>query len=308
MTVFIVSLPVMGTTHTLLAQPPASQPFQKTSASPEDDLSRDLQRLTNQVLQLELEVAKTSKFDSTLTTAIIAGSASLVAVLLAGGLTLLGQYVTARREERRAVATAMQTMELGRQEALFRHGEKILEFRLKQMELFYAPMFALLKQSEALYAKMRYQLAIDDPARYQLLDEPDFEGYFLHVHVKDGSWKGFRLLDQLPQVRTNHKAFALVKSILEIGKKMTEIISEHAGLASQELAYTLGEYLAHYAILSTVYNSGEIEPYEPGWHKLGYYPRELNDRIRAGYQELGQFIDEYSKQSKRVLEVLPASK
>lgn len=303
-TVFVASLPLIGTTRTLLAQPPTTQPSQTTSTSLVDELSKDLQRLTNQVLQLELDVAKASKSDSNLTTAIIAG----VAVLLAGGLTLLGQYVTAKREERRAITTARQTMELGRQEAWFRHGEKILEFRLKQMELFYAPMFALLKQSEALYAKMRYQLANDDPARYRLLDKPDPEGYYLHVLAKDDSWKGFRLLDQLPRVRANQKALALVKSILEIGKKMTKIISEHAGLAAQELAYTLGEYLAHYAILSTIYESDETDPYEPGWHKMGYYPRELNDRIKAGYQELSQFLDECSKQSKQVLEVLPAAK
>ena len=277
-----------------------------TQSGSRDTLTKDFQQLTNRIQQLELNAARTSQ--SPLITAIIAGSATLVAVLLAGGLTLLSQHIIAKREERRAVLTAERTMELARQEALYQHGEKILEFRLKQMELFYAPMFALLEQSKALYDKMLHQLAYDAPTQYKLLPEADPDGYRFHVLAKDGLWKGFRLLDQLPTVRTNPKALALVERILDIGEQMTKIISERAGLASEDLAGLLGEYLAHYAILSTIHKRGETEPYEPGWHKMGYYPRDLNPKVAAGYHELSQFLNEYSKASKHMLEALPARK
>jgi len=166
---------------------------------------------------------------------------------------LLGQHFMAKREERRAELTAQRSLELARQEAIFDHTEKILEFRLKQMELFYAPMFALLEQSRALYDKMLYQLAQDEPQRYRRLPEPDAEGYRMHVRAQDDTWKGFRLLDQFPAVKANQKALVLAERILQIGEQTTKIISDHAGLASQDLIDLLGEYLAHYAVLSAAH-------------------------------------------------------
>ncbi len=291
---------------TILAKPLSSQVSQPIPSQTEsrDTLAKDFQQLANRVQQLELNAAKPSQ--SSIVIAIIAGFATLVAALLAGGLTLLSQHIMAKREERRAALIAERTVELARQEALYRHGEKILEFRLKQMELFYAPMFALLEQSKALYDKMLHQLAYDAPTQYKLLPEADPDGYRFHVLTKDGSWKGFRLLDQLPAVRTIPKALALVEGILQIGEQMTKIISKRAGLASEDLAGLLGEYLAHYAILSTIYKRGETESYEPGWHKMGYYPRDLNSKVAAGYHELSQFLDEYAEASKHVLDAMPA--
>ena len=295
---------LLQTPHALLAQSVLSQPSQPAT---KDTPKEDLQRLTNRILQLEIDAAKASQspLESNLTTALIAGFASLIAVLFAGGLTLIGQYFMAKREERRAVLTAQRAMELARNEAIFQHTERILEYRLKQMELFYAPMFARLEQSRGLYEKMNFQLAQDEPGRYKLLSKPDPEGYRMHVLAKDGTWKGFRLLDQLPAVRTNPRAFALVERILQIGEQMTKIISDHAGLASKDLIDLLGEYLAHYAILSTIYKRGETVHYEPGWHKMGYYPRRLNGKIEEDYRELTQFLDEYARASKRMLDALP---
>lgn len=287
-----------------------------------DAVREDLQGLTDRILKLEIEAVQPPKSNrgsdlvSPLVTAIIAGFAGLIAALIGGGMTLLGQRITAKRERERAIDAARQQMELAREaakhqlelarkQALFQQTEKILEFRLKQMELFYAPMFALLEQSKALYIKMYNQLGQDEPQRYKLLSQPDSEGSRVHVLAKDGTWKGFRLLDQLPAVRTNPKALALVERILAIGKLMTKIISEHAGLASADLIDLLGEYLAHYAILSTIYKRGETAAYEPGWHKMGYYPRQLNAKIEEGYRELSRFLDDYSKASKELLAALP---
>src|SRR5262249_52612847 len=202
-----------------------TEPFQppQTTTTPSvanGNIAEDLQRLTNRVLQLEMNLAKASKAasvspGSSITTTLITGIPSVLAVLLAGVITLLGQRFTAQRSQ-----------ELARQEAIFGQTEKILEFRLKQMELFYAPMFALLEQSRALYDKMLYQLAQDEPQRYRQLSEPDAQGYRMQVRAQDGTWKGFRLLDQFPAVRTNPKALALAERLLQIGEQMTKIISD----------------------------------------------------------------------------------
>jgi hypothetical protein len=272
------------------------------------DDQEKIRELTHRIQKLELQTVQQpgkQQGDTTavaVTTAIIAAAAVLGAALLG----MFGQHVAAQREDRRTVAAAQHAAELAKQEAVYRNTEKIVEFRLKQMEQFYAPMFALLGQSKGLYDKMLYQLAQDEPERYRWNPQPGAGADPFQVLHHD-TWKGFRLLDQLPAVRHNPKAFALAEGVLRIGDQMTEIISKHAGLASENIIDLLGEYLAHYATLSTIYRLGETEPYEPGWHKVRYYPRELNARIEAGYREVSQFIDEYAKASMQMLQALPAA-
>jgi hypothetical protein len=290
---------------TSVASASTVSPAPPTTATDAD--KERIRELTHRVQKLELEMIQKSGTSSGETAAIVAAIIAASAVLITAILSLVGQYVVARREERRAVVAAQRAVELAKQEAILRHTEKILEFRLEQMEQFYAPMFALLGQSRGLSEKMQFQLAQDEPQRYRLLSEADSDGNRMLVLAKDGTWKGFRLLDQLPAVRTNPKAFALVDGILQIGKRMTAIISTRAGLASEDLIGLLGRYMAHYAILSTIYKNGETEPYEPGWHKMGYFPRELDGEIEKGYRELSGFVDEYVKASNRMLEALPGA-
>lgn len=293
----------LSTRQTLLAQqapapPQTSEPVPIQPRS-KDILNEDLQRLTNQVLQLQLDAEKASKppKSSDLGPAIIAGSVTLAIALI----SLFGQFNMSK-------FTAKHAVELARHEAAFQNTEKILEFRLKQIELFYAPMFALLEQSRGLYDKMLYQLVQDQPEEYKWPSEPNPEDDRLHVRAKDGTWKSFRLLDQLPAIRaakdTKPTAFALVEQILEIGAQITKIISEHTGLASEDLIDSLGEYLAHYAILSDIHKRGETKPYESGWHKIGYYPRELNKKVAVGHHDLNRLVEKYAK----MLEVLPQKK
>lgn len=308
---FLVCLLLFPIGHTIFAEQSSlsPQPSQSTSAqpTPTDTTSKGLQRLTDQVRQLESDLAKASKDSQniTVTTAIIAGSATLAAAIFGGVITLIGAYFTAKREERRATFQANRDLELARQEALFQHGEKFLEFRLKQMGFFYAPMFALLKQSKALYDKMSLQLVSDDPEQYKLLKKDDSNEPCLHVYTEDRNWEEFRLLDQLPAVRTYPNILTLVERIIHIGEQMTKIISEHAGLASEDLVDLLGEYLAHHAILAMIYKQNETKPYKAGSHMMGYFPRELPNKIIQGYNEISALLNEYEKKTKQVLQAFP---
>jgi hypothetical protein len=295
---------VLGRHQALSAESPSPKPSQPTIQTPSNNLlSEDLQRLTNRVLELEIDMAKAAKSREEDWLVSLAPS---LATLFVGILALWGIFITGKREERRTAYSSEHAKELARQEALFQHTEKIVEFRLKQMELFYAPMFALLEQSRALYDKLLFQLEHDEPERYKQLAIPDPEGFRFHVRAKNGSWQGFRLLDQLPAMRDNSKALVFVEGILDIGGKMTKIISERAGFASRDLVDLLGEYLAHYTILSTIHKQGETVPYEPGWHKMGYYPIKLNEKIKRDYYELSEFIDQYAEASKYMLQALPS--
>ena len=252
----------------------------------------DVQKLNSRVAKLESDAKKNSAFWR---------NPIVIAAIVAGFLALLGQYLTARR-----------ALEQAKQEALFQQTEKILEFRLKQLELFYAPMFALLEQSKALYIKLNGELVKAAPDKFTELEKPDAEGYRFKVKGSDGRDYGFRLLDRLPEVRAYPEAFALVKRVIQIGEQLTKIVSEHAGLASHQtvkmddgttksMVALLGEYCAHYAILSSVYEREEETPYPPGWHKVGYYPRSLNKAIEDGYKEIQEFVTKYANESEHML-------
>ena len=225
-----------------------------------------------------------------------------LAVLLSAGMGMLGQRYTARNEDRRSSIAAEKAAELARQEALYKHTEKILEFRLKQMEEFYAPMFALLGQSEGLYKKMRLQLIQDEPTQYRWTPDTEPKDGRMQVLNKAGQWESWRLLDQFPAVKKNPRALALADQVLKIGEQITQIISQHAGLASQDLMTVLGEYLAHYAILTATRKEDRDEPYPAASHQMGYYPRELNAKIIAGYKEVMQLVESYTAASKTLVQ------
>jgi hypothetical protein len=226
------------------------------------------------------------------------------AAIFVGFLALIGQFSLALREDRRSASASERALQLARQEALFRQNEKLLDFHLKQMELFYAPIRALLTQTGGLYDKMRLQLAQDEEGRYRWATGTDPKRRNFEVRQKDGTWHDFRLLDQFPAVKRNPKALALADRILAIGKEMTAIITQHAGLASPDLVDLLGQYMAHYAILSAIREEDRTEPYPPGWHEMGYYPRELDARIATGYREIAQIIADSAKESSRLLDTI----
>lgn len=263
----------------------------------------DFSKLTARIAKLEADAAKSAELWRN--PLVIAASIAGCIALLGHFIALYTQHATAQRAAEQARLASERSLEQTKLEAAFGQAEKILEFRIKQLESFYAPVFALLEQSKALYIKMNYILAETEPTKYRRLEVPDAERYQFQVVTESNEWKRFRLLDQLPAVRANPDALPLVQRILEIGKQLTQIISEHAGLASADLVDLLGEYMAHYAIISSVYEREHTKPYTPGWHKMGYYPEELNERIAKGYRDVSRFIDSYAEASKNVLQTRP---
>jgi hypothetical protein len=93
-----------------------------------------------------------------------------------------------------------------------------------------------------------------------------------------------------------------------IGAKICKIIFTRAGYASDALVDMLGQYMAHYAILSTIRNGSEIEPFQAGGHKIGYFPFGLDEKIGEVYHELSKSIDDYATVCTRTLGILAKSK
>ncbi len=137
--------------QSMQAPPPSTSTSAATPTPPTlSDADQDkLRELTDRVRKLELELSQQSKrsTNSALTNALIAAFALL------GASWIAGKWAAER----------------ARQEAVYRQTERIVEYRLKQMEHFYAPMFALLGQSKALYRRcpaFRWRLSGGSQARF----------------------------------------------------------------------------------------------------------------------------------------------
>jgi len=272
-----------------------------------------IQSLTHRVELLEVQATKRSDTPKPDYSVAIIGA---LAVFGASVIGIVGQLLAAKHAERLAIAEASRREKLAkdeasyrarlaRDEALYKEAEATIEFRMKQVQEFYAPMFALLRQSRNLYDKMLDQLVADEPSRYRKVAQPEGNDSRWEVLDKNDSWKRFNLLDQFPAVKKNPRALALADQNLQVGAKICNVISDHAGYASELIVDMLGQFTAHHTILLTIRNGPETEPFEPGSHsKLAYFPFGLDTKIGQEYHEISNSIDEFRKQSTQTLEKL----
>ncbi len=200
--------------------------------------------------------------------------------------------------------SALETAGLAKTAVVFKHAEQMMEFKLKQIQEFYAPIYAALKQSLGLYDKMLDQLVHDEPGRYRRSSNPQGTDFRWEVLDQDGAWKGFRLVDQLPAIKSNPRALALADANLKLGRTMAKIIATRAGYAIEDSIELLGEYMAHHAILTAIRNGPETEAFGAGRHKIGAFPYGLDDLIGKRYHELNKAIEQYGQAYDRALELL----
>lgn len=269
---------------------PAATPSATENHALSPPNQQQVDELTYRVRMLELQNSQRSDKSEANHSVAIIGALAVIGASIVG---IFGQLLAAKHAAK-----------LARKEALYKEAETAIEFRMRQVQQFYAPMFALLRQSKDLYDKTLEQLIEDDPSRYRKIAQAKGNDFRWEVLDKAGQWQGFRLLDQFPAIKKNPKALALADKNLEIGAKICNVISRHAGCASEPIVDMLGQYTAHHVILSTIRDGAEIEPFEPGWHKVGYFPFGLDSKIAEEYHEISKSIDDFRKQSNRTLETL----
>jgi hypothetical protein len=285
------------------------------ASAPQGEADR-IDEIAHRVRILEVEATeKTTPWYSSslipILTAIIGG----LAIFWSARLGKSGQELAAKAAEasanRAAEANAelakhaaAEAVRLAKDAALFKHAEQMMEFKLKQIQEFYGPLYAALQQSRGLYDKLLDQLVYDEPARYQRTPNVTGDDYRLQVLDSAGQWKDFRLVDQLPAIKSNQRAMALVDAIVGLGKHMCEIITTRAGYAAENSVELLGLYMAHHAILTAIRNGPETEAFQPGRHKVGAYPRDLDKVIGDKYHELSSAIDQYGQAYDRALQLL----
>lgn len=246
---------------------------------------------------------------------------TIAGALIAGLAGFLGIRFNASREARReqermkheadlnrqkVEAEAQHQLALARLEASTTYADKLLDLRLKQLELFVAPLHALLEQSKGVYAKLQTQL-LEDKANYREVPDPQFEGKQMKLQVRwCNEWHDWRLLDQMPPLKGNPLYAPLIAEIIRIGEEMTALIAKYSAFSLDEsgVSDVYGEYLAHFAILRTIYKDPRTEPYPPGQHKIGYYPRRLNGIVATRYLKLQHELQPYLEATNTLLEEL----
>lgn len=208
--------------------------------------------------------------------------ASLFSGLAGGFIVALVAWFKETRDERRAMRTlSVQAI------------DKMMAWRLKQIESLYGPLNALLKQSHGVYKQLcDYLLSHDksDPTMYRwVTDEESTTGFSFELFEKN-QWRPFRLLDQLPNVYDqDSNAGPLIDEVMAVGKRIVGTIHSHAGLAlveQSELQAKFGEYLAHYVVLSEMYKA--VKRKDANMETLrsrytsGYFPRDIAKLVSVG--------------------------
>jgi hypothetical protein len=278
------------------AAPDAAVSATRAVASGPSDQEK-IQDLQQRIRKIE------EKSDSSTAVAIIGAVATIIGAFVVFG----SAYVAATLGNKGQILASERAERLARDEVLYRRAEQVVEFRMKQVQNFYAPMFALLRQSKDLYDKMLEQLAQEEPARYR--KNPDAVGSDFRYQVfHKGKWEKFYLLDQLPAIKGNARAVALVDGMIAIGRRICKVISSNAGYAAEDLVETLGKYMAHYAILKSIRNGPETEPFEPGFHKVGYFPYGIDTKVSEAYHSVSKSIDEYRRTSAETLKMVAEGK
>jgi SAM-dependent methyltransferase len=162
-------------------------------------------------------------------------------------------------------ATAAYTFRRGQMDARYAYASEITKFRLQQIQEFYAPALAYIEQSRVVYEKFRWTIG---------------------EYRKEIPVEGFRLLDHIYEFKDDPNLAPLIDKILTIGKNLSALISQKAGLIEGGITSTptFIEYLGHLEILNAAREQKPTEEEKEGWHQIGYYPRLLNREIIEGYK------------------------
>jgi len=118
---------------------------------------------------------------------------------------------------------------------------------------------------------------------------------------KDIPLDGFRLLDHIYEFKADPNLNPLVERILAIGKNLTTLISQKAGLIEGGITSTFTEYQGHFEILNAAREQEPSKEEKEGWHELGYYPRLLNREIIEGYKVVLAHLQNCAKAGDRIM-------
>jgi len=176
-------------------------------------------------------------------------------------VTLVGLALTAVVSILAIIATSRQTARTLRQAAARDILRVSLEVKQRQLNELYGPLRSLLDQNRRLASMLREGKA-----------DPD-------------KW---RLLDHITEVVGNPQDKAIVDEIMNIDRKVEDLILNKAGLVrGPRPPESFGLFLGHYKLLKLKWEGKE----NLGVKEYQYYPRSLNEDVDKDYEAIKSEID-----------------
>ncbi|MGD2086226.1 MAG: class I SAM-dependent methyltransferase [Candidatus Aminicenantes bacterium] len=176
--------------------------------------------------------------------------------------------------------TAYVTIRRGVLDKRYEYASSILEFRIRQIMEFYAPMQILIEKSRLLYEKLIWAMKRTD---------------------KNFDKKNFRLLDHISRLDKDEHLKSFIDAIIETGNKMSDLIIDKGGLIEGGITQTYIDYQAHLEILKTAKIGKTSIKQEAGWQQFGYYPKLLNREVREGYKSVLEYIRSYIESGDKLI-------
>ena len=176
--------------------------------------------------------------------------------------------------------TAYVTIRRGLLDKRYEYASSILEFRIRQIMEFYAPMQLLIEKSRHLYEKFIWAIERTD--------------------INFDKTK-FRLLDQISTLYKDERLKPFIDPIIETGDKMSELIIDKGGLIEGGVTQTYIDYQAHLEILNAAKSEKNSKEQVAGWQQFGYYPRLLNREVREGYKSVLEYIRSYIESGDKLI-------
>ncbi|MNL27020.1 hypothetical protein D3C87_1485840 [compost metagenome] len=179
-----------------------------------------------------------------------------------------------------------------------------MQWRLKQLSELYGPLHALLRQSNALYRLMNEALLSAAPDQFRLVQggpSDDFDGKVFEIATSHDQWERFRTVLHLSSVYGTGKGIEdYFDELVEIGRRIVEVIEGKAGLARedqhQDLMPVFGRYLAHYRVLKQLHARAKKLQEQGKGAQVGsgvmpvdgaaVFPKEIQGLVDEGYTNL----------------------
>lgn len=231
--------------------------------------------------------------------------AAIIGVVISALASFLVTKITVSAGRADTKLKAEQEKEKAKIDTALAYTTKMLNLKMRQLEFFYAPLLACTQQCKGIHAKLTHYLFQKAPPDTYRWHKDEKGGEWLEIK-HEGVWGEYRLLDQLPVLKTDPRAMALVDQILEIDAEMVKIIRRHNGLAAVETTISplYGKFLGHYAVLSLERKGPAGTAYAPKSQEIGYYPRELDALIDDEYNKARCAVREYLEMSNTALQWL----
>ena len=186
---------------------------------------------------------------------------AIVEVIDSASVTLVGVVLTAVVSILAIIATSRQTARTLRQAAARDILRVSLEVKQRQLNELYGPLRSLLDQNRRLASMLREGKADAD------------------------NW---RLLDHITEVVSNPQDKAIVDEIMNIDRKVEDLILNKAGLVrGPRPPESFGLFLGHYKLLKLKWEGKE----NLGVKEYQYYPRSLNEDVDKDYEAIKSEID-----------------